>query len=79
MRVIDERARQDSPGRIKARHITVVGCGHVGLVMAAGFAKRGHMVTGLERSPKLAAMLAAGNVPASLPTGGVRELVEAAR
>lgn len=74
MRVIDERARQDSPGRIKARQITVVGCGHVGLVMAAGFAKRGHMVTGLERSPKLAAMLAAGNVP--FHEAGLPELVE---
>jgi UDPglucose 6-dehydrogenase len=51
------------PSDANIRRITVVGCGHVGLVMAAGFAHRGHAVTGLDRSPDLVAMLAAGTVP----------------
>lgn len=50
-------------GPAEARRITVVGSGHVGLVMAAGFARRGHLVTGLDRSPELVAMLSAGEVP----------------
>jgi UDPglucose 6-dehydrogenase len=50
-------------GGTNVRRITVIGCGHVGLVMAAGFAQRGHDVTGVDRSPDLVAMLAAGTVP----------------
>lgn len=52
-----------STGAQRPRRITVVGCGHVGVVMAAGFARRGHAVTGLDRSPGLIAKLSAGEVP----------------
>ena len=53
-------ARSSEPN---VRRITVIGCGHVGLVMAAGFAHRGHTVTGLDRSADLVAMLGAGTLP----------------
>jgi UDPglucose 6-dehydrogenase len=65
------------PARLGAenvRRITVIGCGHVGLVMAAGFAQRGYAVTGLDRSPDLVAMLTAGVVP--LHEAGLTELVQ---
>ena len=64
-----------APTRVsKARRITVIGCGHVGLVMAAGFAKLGHDVTGLDRSPDLIRSLNAGQVP--FHEVGLPELVE---
>ena len=31
--------------------ITVIGCGYVGLVTAAGLAETGHWVTGVDRDP----------------------------
>src|SRR5919106_6881401 len=63
----------DSLSEPNVRRITVIGCGHVGLVMAAGFAQRGHTVTGLDRNPDLIAMLAAGTVP--FHEAGLTELV----
>ena len=36
-----------------ARRIAVVGCGHVGLVMAAGFAELGNHVWGIDRDKAL--------------------------
>jgi len=63
-----------SVGLKEARRITVVGCGHVGLVIAAGFAKLGHSATGLERSPDLVGMLAEGHVP--FHEAGLPELVQ---
>ena len=61
-------------GEAYVRRITVVGCGHVGLVMAAGFANRGHVVTGLDRSSALVAMLTSGAVP--FHEAGLTELVQ---
>jgi UDPglucose 6-dehydrogenase len=42
------------------RTIAVIGCGHVGLVMAAGFAHLGHTVVGLDRDADLLAELERG-------------------
>ena len=53
--------------------IAVIGCGHVGLVMAAGFAKLGHRVVGLDRSESLVDTLCRGEVPIHEP--GLPELV----
>lgn len=63
----------DAQRTTNPRRITVIGCGHVGVVMAAGFAKLGHTVTGLERSPDLVASLTAGRVP--ILEAGLPELV----
>ncbi len=41
------------PVHPQARHIAVVGCGHVGLVMAGGFARLGHSVIGLDKDSDL--------------------------
>jgi UDP-glucose 6-dehydrogenase len=40
--------------------ITVVGCGHLGLVMAAGFAELGHRVVGIDRNAQLVDSLCHG-------------------
>ena len=55
------------------RRIAVVGCGHVGLVMAAGFARLGHSVTGIDKSPELVVALREDRVP--FHETGLRELV----
>jgi len=55
------------------RRIVVVGCGHVGLVTAAGFAHMGHMVTGIDKSPELIVALRAERVP--FHEEGLSELV----
>jgi UDPglucose 6-dehydrogenase len=47
-------------GAMPSVRLTVVGCGHVGLVMAAGFAKLGHEVIGLDQDPDLVAELDRG-------------------
>ena len=60
-------------GRPTPRRIAVVGCGHVGLVMAAGFARLGHMVTGIDKSPELVVALRDHRVP--FHEEGLRELV----
>jgi UDPglucose 6-dehydrogenase len=44
------------------RRIAIVGCGHVGLVMAAGFAHLGHRVIGLDRDPALVEELERGDL-----------------
>ena len=49
--------------KTKPSRIAVVGCGHVGLVMAAGLAELGHDVYGLDRSKELVDRLMAGDVP----------------
>lgn len=46
-----------------SRRITVVGCGHVGLVTAAGLARLGHQVTGLDISASLVDQLKRGVNP----------------
>lgn len=43
-------------------NIAVIGCGHVGLVMAAGLAKLGHRVVGVDRSEALIGQLCSGEV-----------------
>lgn len=43
--------------------ITVIGCGHVGLVTAAGLAHLGHTVVGLDVNSNLVETLCAGRVP----------------
>ncbi len=50
----------DSGARPTGRRITIVGCGHVGLVMAAGFAHLGHQVIGVDRNAELVAELDKG-------------------
>lgn len=53
--------------------IAVIGCGHVGLVMAAGLAELGHRVVGVDRSPDLVGLLCSGEVP--IRERGLPELV----
>ena len=43
--------------------VTVIGCGHVGLVTAAGLAHLGHTVVGLDVNPDLVTTLRGGGVP----------------
>jgi UDPglucose 6-dehydrogenase len=58
----------------KVSRVAVVGCGHVGLVMAAGLAELGHDVYGLDRSNELIRSLCNGEVCILEP--GLTELVE---
>lgn len=46
----------------RSRRIAVIGCGHVGLVMAAGFAHLGHHVTGVDIDPDLVAEITRGEL-----------------
>jgi UDPglucose 6-dehydrogenase len=57
-----------------AARVAVVGCGHVGLVMAAGLAELGHNVVGVDRSDDLINQLRAGDV--SIREPGLPELVQ---
>ena len=50
----------DISARPQTRRIAVVGCGHVGLVMAAGFAHLGHQVTGVDKNTELVDELGRG-------------------
>ena len=50
------------PDRSRCR-ITVVGCGHVGLVTAAGFAELGHHVTGIDTDESRVDTLNEGRTP----------------
>lgn len=54
--------------------IVVVGCGHVGLVFAAGFARLGHAVTGIDRDATLVDELNRGVVRIHEP--GLTQLVQ---
>lgn len=54
--------------------VTVIGCGHVGLVTAAGLASEGHVVTGLDRNVQLVEDLRHGHV--RLWEDGLLELVQ---
>ncbi len=53
--------------------VAVIGCGHVGLVMAAGLAELGHDVYGVDRSVELVEALQGGHVQLHEP--GLPELV----
>lgn len=55
-------------------NIAVIGCGHVGLVMAAGLAKLGHQVVGVDRSDALIGQLCNGEV--GIRERGLPELVK---
>lgn len=56
-----------------AAKVAVVGCGHVGLVQAAGLAELGHHVTGIDLNPTLVEHLQSANVHIREP--GLPELV----
>lgn len=56
-----------------SQRVTVVGCGHVGLVLAAGLARLGHQVQGLDRDPSVVLALSRG-VP-SFYEEGLEELM----
>jgi UDPglucose 6-dehydrogenase len=63
--------------RVKPRagsRVVVVGCGHVGLIMAAGLAKLGHRVVGIDRNPDLIDQLSHGII--SLHEPGLSDLVD---
>jgi UDPglucose 6-dehydrogenase len=53
--------------------LVVIGCGHVGLVTAAGFAELGHQVIGVENDPHRFSLLRHGQTPFHEP--GLDELV----
>jgi UDPglucose 6-dehydrogenase len=55
------------------RRVAVIGCGHVGLVLAAGLARLGHTVVGVDMSEALVAELCSGTVRIREP--GLPELV----
>ena len=57
-----------------ASRVAVIGCGHVGLVMAAGLAELGHQVVGVDRSEALVAELCSGEV--TIRERGLPELVQ---
>ena len=57
-----------------SRRITVVGCGHVGLVTAAAFAHLGHRVTGLDVNAPLVEQLNTGKSP--FVESGLEELLK---
>jgi UDPglucose 6-dehydrogenase len=58
---------------VTTTRIVVVGCGHVGLIMAAGLARLGHHVVGIDRNADLVARLSNGDV--DLHESGLPELV----
>lgn len=53
--------------------LVIVGCGHVGLVTAAGFAEIGHEVVGVDNDPDRVAVLERGEAPFHEP--GLAELL----
>jgi UDPglucose 6-dehydrogenase len=59
------------------RRIAVIGCGHVGTVLAAGFAHLGHEVIGLDRDTDLVAELRSGFL--RFQETGLDELVDSGR
>src|SRR3954454_4117211 len=48
-------------------NVAVVGCGHVGAVTAAGLARLGHAVCGVDTSEEVVALLNAGDAAFSEP------------
>ena len=61
--------------KVKSREVAVIGCGHVGLVTAAGLAELGHRVIGLDIREDHIANISQGKVPFLEP--GLTELVQA--
>jgi UDPglucose 6-dehydrogenase len=60
--------------RAVPQSVAVVGCGHVGLVMAAGLAELGHRVVGVDRDEGLVRRLCERDVPIQEP--GLTELLD---
>jgi UDPglucose 6-dehydrogenase len=58
----------------RQRQVAVIGCGHVGLVVAAGLAHLGHRVVGLDRADEVVVSLSRGVPP--FHEDGLEELVE---
>lgn len=56
-----------------SRRVAVVGCGHVGVVTGACFARLGHSVTGVDINAELVSRLNGGAIPFAEP--GLAELV----
>ncbi|MDP8905450.1 MAG: UDP-glucose/GDP-mannose dehydrogenase family protein [Chloroflexota bacterium] len=61
-------------GKAAGARVAVVGCGHVGVVTAAGLAELGHQVVGIDRNESLVSALCAGHVEIHEP--GLAELVK---
>jgi UDPglucose 6-dehydrogenase len=61
------------PASPRGRRVAVIGCGHVGLVVAAGLAELGHSVAGVDISERLVADLSEGEV--HIEETGLPELV----
>jgi UDPglucose 6-dehydrogenase len=58
-----EVGRQREESRVAGTRISVIGCGHVGLVTAAGFAQLGHAVVGLDIDAALVEAISGGRAP----------------
>jgi len=69
----DPASPAQDAGSARSPNIAVVGCGHVGLVMAAGLAELGYHVVGVDRSEALVNQLCSGDVPIHEP--GLSELL----
>ena len=63
MGAVHAASRHQLNGHTRAHNIAVVGSGHVGTVMASGFASLGHHVVGIDRSEALVRALSDGEVP----------------
>lgn len=53
--------------------ISVIGCGHVGLVTAACFAQKGHLVMGIDNNAEKITLLKSGGIPIYEP--GLSEMI----
>lgn len=69
MQVFEQMETTPRPSRV-----AVIGCGHVGLVMAAGLTALGHTVVGVDRREDLVGRLCRGDVPNREP--GLEELLQ---
>ena len=74
-RLATARQSASSADRQVGARVTVIGCGHVGLVIAAGLAELGHDVAGLDRDESLIRDLRAGRT--RIREEGLPELVQA--
>ena len=74
-RLATARQSASSADRQGGARVTVIGCGHVGLIMAAGLAELGHDVVGLDRDESLIRDLQAGRI--RIREEGLPELVQA--
>ena len=68
-----EIVQRNGASKVKSRKVAVIGCGHVGLVNAAGLAELGHKVIGLDIQDELVEELSQGTVRFLEP--GLKDLV----